>query len=64
MNVHKNKYNHMFDWENPDILDFERHWFERSISKMLRIKSNKYSVTKKEDISMISNVCMPIIKHL
>ena len=31
MNVHKNKYNHMFDWKNPDILDFEQHWFKRSI---------------------------------
>ena len=54
----------MFDWENPDILDFERHWFKRSIPEMLHIKSNKYSVNKKEDIAMLSNVCMPIIKHL
>ena len=29
INVHKNKYNHMFDWKNLDILDFERHWFKR-----------------------------------
>ena len=64
MNVHKNKYKHMFDWENPDILDFERHWFKRSISEMLYIKSNKYSVNKKKDIAMLSNVYMPIIKHL
>ena len=46
MNVHKNKYNHIFDWKNPDTLDFERHGFKRSISEMLHMKSNKYSVNK------------------
>ena len=64
INVHNNKYNHMFDWENPDILDFERHWYKRSISEMLQIKNNKFSVNKKEDIAKLSNVYLPILKFL
>ena len=51
-----------------DILDFGRYWFKRSISEILYTKNNKYSVNKKEYISMIidsyDNVYMPIIKYL
>ena len=64
MNVHKNMYNHMFDWENPDISDFEQHCFKRSISEILHIKSNKYSADKREDKAMLSDVYIPFIKNL
>ena len=48
MYVHKNKYNYMFDWKNPDILDFEWHWFKRSISEMLHIKVMNILLVKKK----------------
>ena len=56
INIHYNKNDHSFDWENPRILDTEHIWNKRLISEMLCIKSNKNSINKKENVSKLSNV--------
>ena len=65
MNVYKkNYYHHDFQWENIKILDFECNWYKRIISEMLHIKSKKFSINKKEDVSSLSNIYSPIFKFL
>ena len=50
MHMHKNKYNNMFDWKKSDVLDFERHWFKRSILEMKLIKSVRTMPLSKKKI--------------
>jgi len=35
------EFDHDFDWENPKILDKEKHYQKRFISEMINIKSQK-----------------------
>ena len=64
INIHCNKNNHSFNWENTKIIDTKHIWNKRLISEMLCIKSNKNSINKKKDVSKLSNVYTPILNVL
>ena len=67
MNVHKENYHHDFQWKNIKILDFECNiyikWYKGIICESMHIKSNKFSINKKEDVSSLSNIYSPTINY-
>jgi len=40
---HRLEYDHEFDWENPKILDIEKHYNKRLLSEMINIRAQKKS---------------------
>ena len=64
INVHKNKYKHDFDWDHPTILDNESHWYKRTVSEMIFIKTHTNAINKKEECANLSNVYTPILKYI
>jgi len=50
--------NHIFDWKNVRILDFEQNYYKRYISEMIHIKTQK---TVQIRLIIILNVWIPLI---
>ena len=46
---HRINYNHSFDWDNPEILDYEQNYYKRLISEMIHIKAQKNSINLNSD---------------
>lgn len=42
-------YNHNFDWDNVEILDFKPRYYKRLISEIIHIKSLKNSINTNDD---------------
>jgi len=53
---------HEFDWENVEILDRERFLSKRSISEMIHIKRQKYSLNLQSDIESLDNGIVSVFK--
>jgi len=50
---HIHKFNHEFDWDNTQILDFETNYNKRLISEMIYIKEQKKSINLQTDTEML-----------
>jgi len=50
---HRLKFNHDFDWDNPLILDKEKHYYKKLILEMMNIKAQK-----------IQLICNPIQRNM
>jgi len=46
---HRIEFGHDFDWENPKILDIEKHYQKRLMSEMINIKAQKNAYTQIKD---------------
>jgi len=46
---HRIEFNHDFDWDNPKILDKEKHYQIRLMSEMTNIKSQKNAINLQSD---------------
>jgi len=49
------EYNHIFDWKNVRILDFEQNYYKRIISEMIHIKTQKNSMNLIDDIECLDS---------
>ena len=59
--MHQLEFNHEFDWENTEIVDFVSDYRKRTISEMMHIKFNKYSIIKKEDIFTLNRIYFSLL---
>jgi len=52
-NISIYKFNHKFDWDSTQILDFETKYNKRLITEMIHIKEQKNSINLQTDIEML-----------
>jgi len=53
---HIHHFNHGFDWDNTEILDFETSYNKRLISEMIHIKKQKNSINNAQmDTEMLND---------
>ena len=60
--MHKNSFNHQFDWEGAVILDNESNYKKRLMSEMMHIKCHKNNINKKDDIFTLNKSYFPILR--
>jgi len=62
------KFDHEFDWDNPIILDKEKHYYKRLILEMINIKSQKNVLNLQFDTEYLQYAYVEILnkidKHL
>lgn len=61
---HRQIPNHEFDWNNVKILDHEHDYKKRAISEMIHIKTNNFTINKKEDIIFLNKSLFPLLNKL
>ena len=62
--MHKNSFNHQFDWEGAVILDNESNYKKILMSEMMHIKCYKNNINKKDDIFTLNKSYFPILRKL
>jgi len=57
-------HNHDFDWEGVRILDYERSWNKRIVSKIIHIKKQSCGINKQSDTILLPEIYFPVIGML
>jgi len=55
---------HIFDWENAKILDFESFYYKRLISEMIHIREQKNGLNLKKDRELLEDSYFDILDGL
>jgi len=61
---HRLSHNHDFDWEGIRILDNERSWNKKIVSKMIHIKRQSCDINKQSDTDLLPEIYFPVIDML
>jgi len=61
---HRLEYDHEFDWENPIILDIEKHYNKRLLSEMINIKTQKKTINLQTDTECLQYAYIDILNKL
>ncbi|XP_077273242.1 uncharacterized protein LOC143903487 [Temnothorax americanus] len=56
--------NHSFNWNNPEILDFETNYYKRLISEMIHIKEQKNGINSNKDTELLDGSYFNILNEL
>jgi len=56
--------NHEFDWENPIILDKEKHYYRRLISEMINIKTHNNTINLQTDTELLQQSYLEILNRI
>lgn len=62
INSHIKECGHLFDFDNPIVLEYEKEWKKRIISETIYINSQTHSINKIEDSRGLSRIYGPIIE--
>jgi len=61
------EFNHDFDWDNPLILDREKHYYKRLISETINIKQqkeNQFPINLQSDIECVHYAYSDILNKI
>jgi len=61
---HRIEFDHDFDWENPRILDVEKHYQKRLISEMINIKTQKKAINLQSDTECLQYAYVEILNKI
>jgi len=58
------EFNHDFDWDNPLILDREKHYYKRLISEIINIEAQKNPINLQSDTECVHYVYSDILNKI
>jgi hypothetical protein len=61
---HTLEYDHVFDWQNKKILDFETNYYKRLISEMIHIKLQTNGINCMEDTVLLDGAYSALLSKL
>ena len=59
---HRIETDHAIDWLNTKILDSERSHYERLVSEMIHIKTQKNGLNKQSDTEKFPDLYLPLLE--
>ena len=61
---HQLEFNHEYDWENTNIVDYVSDYRKILTSEMIHIEFNIFSINKKEGIFTLDRICFSLLNRL
>ena len=64
INLHQKNFNHKFEFENVEILDSEKTWFNRRVSEMLYLQTHTTNLNAKQDFLKLQDTYLPFLNGI